>query len=159
MAHQLKMATVQQILSLHAEGWSQRRIARELGISRDAVARYVHLAQTAPAAVQESSAADCAEPVGAIPQPLADSKPATAPPGSPAENLLPAALLIPWHDGGARPMPSMPYRSGSSDALVRRQRLSQKAHSAARTPIRSLNTAFIRRNNSASRSRPHHRSR
>jgi transposase len=90
MAHQLKMATVQQILSLHADGWSQRRIARELGVSRDAVARYVHLAQTAPAASQPTSDADGMEPVGAISGPPAASKPAKAPTGSPAENLPPA---------------------------------------------------------------------
>ena len=39
MANQLKVAKVLSIHALHAQGWSQRRIARELGISRDAVAR------------------------------------------------------------------------------------------------------------------------
>jgi transposase len=90
MAHLLKMATVQQILSLHADGWSQRRIARELGISRDAVARYVHLAQTASAASQPTRDANSVEPVGAIGLPPGASKPATAPTGSPAESLPPA---------------------------------------------------------------------
>jgi hypothetical protein len=81
MAHLLKMATVQQALSLRAKGWSQRRIARELGISRDAVARYVQLAQTATAASQPTSAADGVEPVGAVPGPPSASKPAPAPSG------------------------------------------------------------------------------
>src|SRR4051794_35939025 len=47
MANQLKMATVQFILELHAQGWSGRRIARELGVDRETVSRYV--AQSKPA--------------------------------------------------------------------------------------------------------------
>jgi transposase len=90
MAHQLKMATVQQILSLHADGWSQRRIARELGISRDAVARYVHLAQAASAPAQLGGASDGGEPVGALLQPAGAPKPATAPTGSGSDSLPPA---------------------------------------------------------------------
>ena len=39
MANRLKVAKVLSIKQLHDQGWSQRRIARELGISRDAVAR------------------------------------------------------------------------------------------------------------------------
>ena len=34
MANQLKMAKVQTILTLHQQGWSQRRISDELGIDR-----------------------------------------------------------------------------------------------------------------------------
>jgi transposase len=90
MAHQLKMATVQQILSLHAGGWSQRRIARELGISRDAVARYVHLAQAAPTPAPQNDREGIAEPVGALSLPRGASKPATAPTGSGREDLPPA---------------------------------------------------------------------
>ena len=41
MANLLKMANVQSILLLHAQGWTQRRIARELGIDRGTVSRYV----------------------------------------------------------------------------------------------------------------------
>jgi transposase len=58
MANQLKMAVVQAILTLVGLGWSQRRIAKELGLDRETVARYVQ-------------------------GPSADSKPATNPiPGS-----------------------------------------------------------------------------
>jgi transposase len=39
MANVLKMAKIQSIQQLHAAGWSQRRIARELGIDRGTVAR------------------------------------------------------------------------------------------------------------------------
>lgn len=39
MANTLKVAKVSSILELHSQGWSQRRIARELGVSRGAVER------------------------------------------------------------------------------------------------------------------------
>ena len=45
MANELKMAMVNAILTLKERGWSQRRIARELGINRETVARYVRLWQ------------------------------------------------------------------------------------------------------------------
>ena len=45
MANRLKVANVLSIKQLHAQGWSQRKIARELGVSRAAVAR--HLKKTA----------------------------------------------------------------------------------------------------------------
>ena len=41
MANLLKMATVTSILTLHNRGWSQRRIARELGVSRTTVRRHL----------------------------------------------------------------------------------------------------------------------
>jgi transposase len=41
MANALKMAIVQSIRQLHAARWSQRRIARELGIDRGTVARHL----------------------------------------------------------------------------------------------------------------------
>jgi predicted transcriptional regulator len=48
MANQLKMAMVNAILLLERRGWSQRRIARELGIDRETVARYVHPREADP---------------------------------------------------------------------------------------------------------------
>jgi transposase len=47
MANLLKAAMIETILSLQARGWSQRRIARELGIDRDTVARHVQKAASA----------------------------------------------------------------------------------------------------------------
>ena len=41
MANHLQVPKVLSIKSLHDQGWSQRRIAHELGISRDAVARHL----------------------------------------------------------------------------------------------------------------------
>ena len=57
MANRLTMALADTVKSLHQKGWSQRRIARELGVNRETVARYVQQAQN-------------------------DSKPANAPTGS-----------------------------------------------------------------------------
>jgi IS30 family transposase len=41
MGNQLKMAFIDSIFTLHQRGWSQRRIARELGIHRETVAQYL----------------------------------------------------------------------------------------------------------------------
>ena len=41
MSNLLTMAMVQSILLLHAQGWSQRRIAKQLGIDRGTVAKYL----------------------------------------------------------------------------------------------------------------------
>ena len=66
MANQLKVAKVLSIQALHARGRSQRRIARELGIHRETVARHL----------QEAS-----KPAGPAER-APDSKPAKAPTGS-----------------------------------------------------------------------------
>jgi transposase len=55
MSNQLKMAQVESILALHVRGWSQRRIARELGVDRETVARYVGLAASKPAKLPTGS--------------------------------------------------------------------------------------------------------
>ncbi len=62
MANRLKMATVQSILSLHARGWSQRRIARALGVDRESVARHLRLARESASAARS----DLASPEPAI---------------------------------------------------------------------------------------------
>ena len=49
MANQLKMADIQAILVLKRRGWSDRRIARELGVHRETVSRYVRLNFSKPA--------------------------------------------------------------------------------------------------------------
>ncbi len=47
MSNDLKMAKVISIQALHRQGWSQRRIARELGVDRGTVARQLRQAQEA----------------------------------------------------------------------------------------------------------------
>jgi len=66
MVNQLKVANVLSIKALHAQGWSQRRIARELGIHRGTVARHLK---------------EASKPVP-VPTGPDDPKPAKAPPGS-----------------------------------------------------------------------------
>jgi len=73
MANQLKMAISDTIYTLRKRGWSQRRIARELGIDRETVARYLRQGQ------RTSKPANA--PLGSEPAPD-DSKPANAPLGS-----------------------------------------------------------------------------
>lgn len=60
MANHLKVAKVLSIRELHAQGWSQRRIARELGISRGAVSRHLRAASNeakAPTGSEDSNRA------------------------------------------------------------------------------------------------------
>ena len=72
MANQLKMAEIQAILALAGHGWSGRQIARELGMHRGTVRRYLRLGQG------DSKPASAPTGIG-VP---ADSKPASAPTGS-----------------------------------------------------------------------------
>jgi transposase len=73
MSNHLRVAMIDLILSLHRRGWSQRRIAGELGINRETVARHLKLAQAAPKPAIAPSGSDSSEP---------PPKPAIAPPGS-----------------------------------------------------------------------------
>src|SRR6266849_1996366 len=72
--NQLKMDIQQAISTLSRSGWSQRRIARELGIDRETVARYRRLAHGA----EEPKPAISPTGSEAIPE----ANPAIVPPGS-----------------------------------------------------------------------------
>src|SRR5882724_8746005 len=72
--HQLKMDIQQAISIFSRSGWSQRRIARELGIDRETVARYRRLARQ----VEEPNPA--ISPAGSAP--IEAPNPASVPPGS-----------------------------------------------------------------------------
>ena len=87
MANRLKMARVQSILSLHAQGWSRRRISRELDIDRETVSRYVQLDQ-------QSAAKRELDP-GAI------SKPANAPIPGPGSSALVEPPIPPIESPGS----------------------------------------------------------
>jgi len=89
------MTLVQSILSLHAQGWSQRRIAAQLGINRETVSRYVRLALQA---VPPNPAGDSKPAIAPI-EPgrvWADSKPANAPIGS--IHVGPVSNAAPWRE-------------------------------------------------------------
>ncbi len=90
MANQLKVAKVLSIQALHERGWSQRRIARELGIHRETVARYL----------QETSKSAGA-PTGPVER-APDSKPAKAPTGSGGGEELSKPAKAPPGSGGER---------------------------------------------------------
>jgi transposase len=106
VANHLKMALVETIRSLHQRGWSQRRIAEELGIHRETVARHLGQAsESKPAIAPPGSEGVPADPKPAIAPPgsegvPADSKPAIAPPGSeassPASNRGRASDCAAW---------------------------------------------------------------
>ena len=72
MANRLKVAMVNAILTLKRRGWSDRRIARELGINRETVGRYVKSRQetskpatNAPTGSEEAKPATNA-PIGSV---------------------------------------------------------------------------------------------
>jgi len=74
MANQIKMATSASIIELYVRGWSQRRIARELGLDRETVSRHIRLhAETAVSKPANVPAGDERD---------GDSKPAIPPAGA-----------------------------------------------------------------------------
>jgi transposase len=73
MSYLIKVATIDIILSLHRRGWSQRRIATELDINRETVARYLKQAESASKPANAPTGSDTDESA---------SKPANAPTGS-----------------------------------------------------------------------------
>ena len=108
MAKVLKMTVVQSILSLHAQGWSQRRIAKTLAINRRTVSRYVRQPQIA-----DSKCTSAPIEPGRLD---ADSKCTTAPIGSaPAAEPAPSDSCF----RGAAPV-SRDVRKSSADRFSRR---------------------------------------
>jgi len=92
MSNLLKVAMIDTILSLHRRGWSQRRIASELDINRETVARYLKQARAAP-------------------------KPANAPPGSDSLETAPKPANAPLGSDSLEtaPKPGVPPLSSDSD--------------------------------------------
>jgi transposase len=79
MANQLKMAMVHTIEALYRQGWSRRRIAREVGIHRETVGKYIQqltLGPPKPAKATLGKEADCGPP-GAFSAEMGGPKPAT----------------------------------------------------------------------------------
>jgi transposase len=83
MANLLKMAIVQSIFSLRAQGWSQRRIARELGVDRETVGRYLRQRLCGAKPANAPTGSEESKPATLAGLPATASKPATnAPTGS-----------------------------------------------------------------------------
>src|SRR5258708_35353351 len=98
MPNLLKVAMIETILSLQQRGWSQRRIARELGIARETVARYLRQPPAAPKPANAPTGSEGGD---------RDSKPAIAPIGtaSPDDGSKPAIAPIGSARAGPRPRP------------------------------------------------------
>lgn len=92
--HELKLDFQQAIIRLRAKAWSRRAIARELGINRETVGRYLRLAAKpateAPAGSEPVKAPADATTVVDL-ESLSDSKPAKAPTGFSAGSRSQAA--------------------------------------------------------------------
>jgi transposase len=106
MANQLKMALIHAIIGLLEQGWRYRRIARELGVHRETVARYDRLRRLTDSKPSNPTAGSSPESgstasemiLGSYPQ--NNSKPANVTPGSgffpiPDRSLGPPSLCQP----------------------------------------------------------------
>jgi transposase len=104
MANQLKMALVETILTLHRRRWSQRRIARELNIHRETVARYLREAsgRSKPAKapigseLADGNSKPAKAPIGS--EAVAREAPTEASMGAEADSALSRSLCEPWRD-------------------------------------------------------------
>ena len=83
--YQLKVNQQQSIIALHEQGWSKRRIARELGLDRGTVRNY--LAGISKPATPHTGSVDAGQ-----------SKPATDPHTGSAGPGGPASLCEPWRE-------------------------------------------------------------
>ena len=107
MANQLTMALIDTILTLDQRGWSQRRIARELNIHRETVARYLqaHAAASKPAIAPTGSDADQAPP-----------KPAIAPAGSDTGQAAAHGTMLPAEGATAAAPHMLPRPQPETDS-------------------------------------------
>lgn len=84
--YQLKVNQQQSIIALHEQGWSGRRIARELGLDRGTVAKY--LATESKSATNPQPGSEAANP----------AKPAINPQPGSASVPGPASVCEPWRE-------------------------------------------------------------
>src|SRR6266487_3401032 len=110
--NQLKVNQQQTILALHQQGWSKRRIARELELDRKTVRRHL---RAAPQPREGGAAADSKSPTNPrtgwdpqnpkSPTPQTGSDPDSKSPGNPRTGSLqligagPDSLCEPWKEG------------------------------------------------------------
>jgi len=70
MANQLKMAEVQAILALARSGWSNRHIARQLGVHRETVGRHLRLSSPDDSKPASAPIGSEGAPIGSTPAPI-----------------------------------------------------------------------------------------
>jgi len=91
MANQLKMAEVQAILALARSGWSNRNIARQLGVHRETVGRHIRLSGTT-----ESDSKPASAPLGSTA--LAAGGSEGAPTGLSGAPIGSVSIASPWRE-------------------------------------------------------------
>jgi transposase len=124
MANQLKMANILAIQALHAQGWSQRAIARQLGINRETVARYVR-----PPVSASNPAKMNAGPGASLEDPTQLSEPAS--PLPPTRAVRPRGSDRWWETIEARRLPGLSAQRFHQD-LVREHGFTQSYASVQR---------------------------
>jgi transposase len=133
MAHVLKMAMIQSIKQLHAAGWSQRRIARELAIDRGTVAR--HLRPPPPDSNAAIPPAEGQEPNTATFSPLPTSTGESAARSDGADSAAsPNAAIVPADSAERFPGENSPAEGAAAGAAL----------AAAPSPTTSVEPRFPR---------------
>jgi IS30 family transposase len=99
--YQLKVNQQQSIIALHQQGWSRRRIARELGLDRGTVRKY--LAGKSKSSTPQAGSGETSSPKPATnPQTGSEeansAKPARNPQIGSASVPGPASLCDPWRE-------------------------------------------------------------
>lgn len=156
MANHLGMAEQQTIFALADHGWSQRRIARELGVHRETVSRYLKLArnQAGPAMSQDMNA-------GSVPGAAesASAKPAISIAGSGEDSRRTATTASPGRRSKCEPFRAviesylerglsaqriwqdLRAEHGFTDSYPSVQRFVRHVHSARPLPYRRMECA------------------
>ncbi|HEX3655388.1 MAG TPA: IS21 family transposase [Pirellulales bacterium] len=86
MANLLNVAMIESIQALFAQGWTRRRIARELGVDRATVRKYVEHGSCGAKPANAPTGYGESKPATLAGFPAADAKPANAPIGAPADS-------------------------------------------------------------------------
>jgi len=94
VANQLKVATVHTILTLYRQGWSRRRIAREVGVHRETVGRYIRLAEAASKPAKPAPGSGEAKPANPPPGSDGLAPPSASRSGGPASTCEPFRAVI-----------------------------------------------------------------
>ena len=127
MANELKMAIVESILQLRALRWSARRIARQLGLDRGTVRKYLRQGGTAEKPAIPPAGSNGSKPATHPPAPggsspesgcadraagAAISKPAISPAGSAGEKSSSSAMALPPDAQAAAASSALPAKRG-----------------------------------------------